>query len=106
MTEDLRALAEAATPGPWTDEVPGMIHQSSTPGYIGTAEHPEDRAFIAAANPTAVLALLDRVEAAEAAVERVRALADSWPVGDNGQDYRLAVTQCATAITAALEGPR
>ncbi|HET7327866.1 MAG TPA: hypothetical protein VFJ14_11350 [Nocardioidaceae bacterium] len=32
----------------------------------------------------------------------VESLIDQWPVGDNGQDYRRAVTQCAQAVRAAL----
>lgn len=73
-TPDLRALAEAATPGPWES-----FHDRIAPDTaVVTAEHDEslavcehehepqfrdaDAAFIAAANPTAVLALLDEVD--------------------------------------------
>jgi hypothetical protein len=52
----------------------------------------------------------ERGEAARQAraevVARVEALVDQWPVGDNGQDYRAAVTQCAAAIRAALTEAR
>jgi len=84
---ELRKLAEAATPGPW------MVQQYST--HVGFSVWADGRgciaerwyditqakpygdeiggnaAFIAAANPAAVLSLLDRLDAAEA---RVRAL--------------------------------
>lgn len=88
MTSDeikrLRELANAATPGPWTHEQTltpsGEVHCDivRTPGaatlafdgYGGDADFYEhDAAFIAAAR-TALPALLDRCEAAEAEVER------------------------------------
>lgn len=43
--------------------------------------------------------LAAREQAAAAQVrDRMLALVDSWPTGDNGQDYRAAVTQCAIAV--------
>lgn len=43
-------------------------------------------------------------EGAEEVRARVEAVISQWPTGDNGQDYRAAVTQCATAIRRALGG--
>ena len=78
---DLRKLAEAATPGPWVtterawpEQVgccplvgrPYSIHRSDN-NNVAAASTLEDAAFIAAASPTAVLALLDRIEELEAA---------------------------------------
>lgn len=79
---DLRALAEAATPGTWRAD------------------------FITAANPTAVLALLDRVEAAEAAVERAKELVDEWALnGENPHtDDDMDIGWAADRVRAALEG--
>lgn len=51
-------------------------------------------------------ALLDEVTALRGQVERARALMDSWPLVDNGQEYRRGVIQAAKAIRAALDGPR
>lgn len=75
----LRQVAEAATPGPWgvtQDEDSGArmvfsgdIHLcdvSEWSRWLGNA------AYIAAANPATMLALLDEVEALRAAVGRVR----------------------------------
>ena len=77
MTDDeLRRLAEAATPGPWKverDDPSPDVHDA-TGSVIATTMHSDlsrmedghNAAFIAAANPAAVLALLDRLRAAEA----------------------------------------
>lgn len=83
---DLRALAEAATPGPWTAliesyEAPGAMfvtHQpedAQTPIVLGVAY--SDAAYIAAADPTTVLALLDVLDAA-------RRLSDKRTVDSDG----------------------
>ncbi len=72
---DLRAKAEAATPGPWTTGDCGDIYyDEETPGGAfllastenGDRQSAENCTFIAAANPSVVLALLDRLAAAEA----------------------------------------
>lgn len=87
--EELRALAEAA--------------MCERPEQCAAGGRCRDGSpyFIAAANPTAVLALLDRVEAAEAAVERVRVLADEWAVEDEGD---LPTGDRLAELRAALEG--
>ena len=94
---ELRRLAEAATPGPWEADGLEVCQHWSLPEpwravvnaeitcgpycYGGSArpiERDEDAAFIAAANPSVVLALLDAAaerDALAAKVERVRALA-------------------------------
>ena len=83
---ELRRLAENATPGPWewddNHARPGLRHGRSFGGVLfrcGALYGPDaaDAAFIAAANPAAVLALLDVAaerDALAAKVERVRAL--------------------------------
>ena len=113
---ELRRLAEAATPGPW--EAFGAVDgrrgkrwlgvttdmratESARAGDVFSAQDctRQDALFIAAANPAAVLALLDDADALRAElahmreardnaraevkrltaqVERVRALADEW----------------------------
>lgn len=72
---DLRKAAEAATPGPWfaTDGVVWEIIQptydSGTPEQSKIADtNPQDAAYIAAANPQAILALLDERDALTARV--------------------------------------
>ena len=91
MTADLRALAEAATPGPWEAElmmggddtfalsgiVAGMredgTYDPSTLTVVGSALGGSDGAFIAAANPAAILDLLDRLDRAERIAEAAMA---------------------------------
>ena len=67
----LRRLAEAATPGPWylhtSDDTlvsseSGEIVQAQGEYMIEYASMEADAAYIAAANPQAILALLDRLE--------------------------------------------
>lgn len=106
---ELRRLAEAATPGPW--EAFGAVGGRRGERWLGVTTDMrateaaragdvfaardctrQDALFIAAANPAAVLGLLDHlahmreardnaraeVERLTAQVERVRALADEW----------------------------
>lgn len=88
MPEDLEALkkaAEGATPGPW--EVPESIHGDPyitergvgilRGGCVAVADTRDDygrsnAAYIAAASPDVVLALVERVERAEGAVAALR----------------------------------
>ena len=71
--EELKRLAKAATPGPWQVSLngsgeDGWVEDSNsqylTTGYEGEMAAKDVR-FIAAANPAAVLALIERVEEAE-----------------------------------------
>lgn len=83
--EALRKLAEAATPGPWVEDIEsigqdcnhgqsyyccGPYHQR---GPEAEARSRSDAAYIAAANPTAILALLAELSALRAEVEALRA---------------------------------
>ncbi len=93
----LRALAENATPGPWEADdnqpfsrdlqgifAPGERRYVLKVEFDEQPENPADAEFIAAANPATVLDLLDRLERAEAALERVRALEPTWHKGMYG----------------------
>lgn len=70
----LRALAEAATPGPWSEGTAGACNIVRFDGDditgIGAAG-PHNAAFIAAASPSVVLSLLDQLAAAQAECERL-----------------------------------
>lgn len=75
---ELRRLAEVATPGPWQasfdqSEVASPCGDGSydlvCAAIANGATDPKNAAFIAAANPAAILALLDCVASAEAALE-------------------------------------
>lgn len=80
--DTLRKTAEAATPGPWTHEPYEAQNQNgdyfggwlldADGEYVVADVSDRDGAFMAAANPETVLALLSRVEKAEQAVQRVR----------------------------------
>ena len=75
----LRMAAENATPGEWcTDDYYGVIADAGLNGnyYIALCSGPDKRAnkrFIAAANPAAVLALLDELEAAKKRIAELEA---------------------------------
>jgi hypothetical protein len=79
MTDDdaaeLARLAEAATPGPWVPQLPGRAVLSTTPGDgvahppVAVAWSAEIAAYIAAANPAAVLDLLAERKRMRAALE-------------------------------------
>lgn len=89
--QELRRLAEAATPGPWKECGHarggcscGMVWSRAADlpvaeAWRGDQEAPEpaegakaNAAFIAAANPAAILSLLDELERAESDAERLR----------------------------------
>ena len=77
-TEALRALAGAATPGPWvlasvmheTNEAVGIAFVQSPTGWPAQCLHSRDAVFIAAAR-TAVPALLDALAERDAEVARL-----------------------------------
>ena len=64
-TQELRRLARAATPGPWEDVHPNADDEDAVAWKV----REPDAAFIAAANPQAVLALLDELDALRAVRE-------------------------------------
>ena len=76
----LKTLAEAATPGPWDDYYETGIRPCvmaydendkglrSVRAFIADTQFDKDRAFIASANPEAVLGLIARIERLEAAL--------------------------------------
>ena len=76
----LRRIAEAATPGPWnlhtlrtdeTHDIRGSIDDEANIVIYAECED-ADAAHVATFDPPTVLALIARLEAAEAKVERVR----------------------------------
>ena len=69
--EELRKLAEAATPGPWSTAAFQLVIDVARRIDVGMCGHRDDAAFIAAANPAAVLGLLDQLDAAEAKLAAV-----------------------------------
>lgn len=111
MTPDLtrlRQLAESATPGPWHDaksnnqvlatDPNGMVICKMDGGYMHTGVV-RDRAYIAAANPAAILALLDGLEAAESANEQRKHL---LKLAAEHATEEMAKTDAAYAANATL----
>ena len=85
--DQLRRLVQAATPGPWTNygripNAPGVPHSAIaaktllarvySEAYGDFRQETANASFIAAANPAAVLELLDRLEAAEKERDRYK----------------------------------
>ena len=76
---ELRRLAEAATPGPWEYQAPLKILAADRTSIVlialSHASYREDEAnsrLIAAANPKAILALLDEIDGLKAENEVLR----------------------------------
>jgi hypothetical protein len=95
--ERLRKLAEAATPGPWMwNEVYECVHSHANadslfPVCRMSNNRPvvENMHFIAAANPAAILALIDRLAAAEkeVAYQRTTMLAAKQEIDEHWQAH-------------------
>jgi hypothetical protein len=84
-TSKLKALAEAATPGPWTAyDTHGKRFIESMAGEMPVCSQSpkkqwlKDSDFISAANPFAVLGLIAEVELLRAEVEALRQDAELW----------------------------
>lgn len=82
--DKLEALARAATPGEWFiyKATPWQIHDKDK--LVATARHKNNAAYIAAANPAAILALIERVRVAETALADVRDTCDGHEDADDG----------------------
>ena len=77
--EELKRLAEAATPGPWSSHPNGYYGVHSSTGTIcSTGEKISDALYIAAANPTAVLELIRQRDELLAALKDAREMVDDW----------------------------
>lgn len=94
---DLQRLAEAATPGPWKYLPPHAVGGKAIVPMTGPAVVPDawlmtepDAVYIAAVDPTAIRALLDRLAVAEArstALEgALREIAEARPANPDWAD--------------------
>lgn len=101
-TTELRRLADAATPGPWHDKMHCTVN-SGAPHFEVVADTEmdhgrmtENAAYIAAAHPAAVLALLDEVE-------RLRSQLAHWKTfAIHAEGERAAWKKTAQEIDAEL----
>ena len=74
--EELKQKALAATPGPWFDAVSSNMNNSVhvSMGIIcNTGKNIDDAAFIAAANPAAILELIAELDELAAKLDRAQA---------------------------------
>lgn len=128
MTQELRRLAEAATQGEWKwdgnvcdydpyHESPWLVDEKdSYPPILGgqiKCANPANASYIAAANPAAILELLDRLEKAEKDAERCKRFIDAmceetfdtWTNGYRMQQVAMNI-QHSMNITAAMEASK
>lgn len=122
MTQELRKLAEAATQGKWKSS--GFSVNSKEHGWATIANTEfdydgmaENAAYIAAANPAAILSLLDRLEKAEKDAARLDYLQQGLSVellyyGGPNPDFRIGGrwlttdSDLRTAIDSAMEASK
>ena len=76
--EELKRLAEAATPGPWAHGVTWIEHLGGIVMLGNTARSKQDVAYVAAANPAAILELIRQRDELMAALKDARELVDDW----------------------------
>ena len=86
--EELKRLAEAATPGPWVSHPKGYygaVCRADDPYDLVAVTHGQRRnnvlaneAYIAAANPAAILELIRQRDELLAALKDARELVDDW----------------------------
>lgn len=113
---DLRKIAENATPGPWEVDGPAnagpddtlVLHNNDGGAIAYVQPLWDDATHIATFDPPTVLALIDRLEQAEAAVARVRGVHKPVPyrVGSRNTGIPEFVCEaCHAANWGAVEHP-
>jgi hypothetical protein len=76
--EELKRLAEAATPGPWYDRAGVLRGTGGGIKPIATIYNGLNSEFIAAANPAAVLELIRQRDELLASLKEARELVEDW----------------------------
>ena len=71
--EELKLLAEAATPGPWAHGVTWIEHLGGIVTLGNTARSKQDVAYVASANPSTILALIAERDELLAKLDRAQA---------------------------------
>jgi len=80
-TEELKRLAEAATPGPWVAAINTNMDNKVSHSFgdiCQTGKDIGDAIFIAAANPAAVLELIRQRDELLASLKEARELVEDW----------------------------
>lgn len=105
----LREVASAATPGPWgratTDGMGWAVHRGEHETVALYADR-DDAEHIATFDPPTVLALIERVERAEAAVERVRTICVPDWRSNRGHEHQTTTEAYAAGRNALLDDLR
>lgn len=90
-TEELKLLAEAATPGPWDvkEELSGTVYADDIPvaatirhspklNTLSQSQKRTNTLYLSAANPAAILELIRQRDELLAALKDARELVDDW----------------------------
>ena len=80
-TEELKRLAEAATPGPWAAAISSSMVNSVCTTFetvCETGKNIDDALYIAAANPAAVLELIRQRDELMEALKDAREMVSDW----------------------------
>ena len=77
-TEELKRLAEAATPGPWYDRAGVLRGTGGGIKPIATIYNGLNSPYIAAANPAAILALIRQRDELMEALKDAREMVSDW----------------------------
>lgn len=96
---DLRKLAEAATPGPWEAQFMWVQAVDLTP-IAEIEDSLADTAYIAAMSPDRTIVLLDHIEALQAALVRLQDAiqATDWDHGATGGEIAGALVETHAAL--------
>ena len=100
--EQIKAAAQAATPGPWETHPRGGMGYDVDPvesGLRGMVDRAEDAAHIAASNPAVVLEMLAYIAELEAAQDATSAALRGYPDSD-----LASLAAALVGRVAALEG--
>lgn len=110
---ELERLARAASPGPWEYQTSNGWHRVGTSAanrgrsdgdvVANSAATPANMAFIAAANPSTVLALLDRIAEQEQDAARFRWLRDYWHGFEHYRKAKGTIADLPREIDAQIQ---
>ncbi|HCO02682.1 MAG TPA: hypothetical protein DIT48_04825 [Actinobacteria bacterium] len=109
--EELRELAERATPGPWTQDAHDDTYLTSPTGHLfwdgeGLGlrwPNDADAAYIAAVSPSVVLSLLDRLRAIEGRETALRSAAQWVAASVNGSHDTMASHDHSKCLPISLD---
>lgn len=109
LAKILKAAAEKATPGPWRrssvrfngiTDIANPMEQGSKP-HVANASEKRDAEFIALANPSNILALVEALEKAQQRIAKLESRTVKIPYLPDDCDRTEAHFKYRTALTAA-----